>query len=41
MSEPKKLKLDVESAKEVALEEIEKEIFTDKEVENFLKILTI
>ena len=41
MSEPKKLKLDIDSAKEVALEEIEKELFTDKEVENFLKILSI
>ena len=41
MSEPEKLELDIDSAKEVALEEIEKNLFTDKEVENFLKILSI
>ena len=39
MSSPKKLKLDVESAKKVALEELNDCYFEDREVENFLKVL--
>ena len=41
MSSPKKLKLDVESARKLTLEGLNEQYFTDKEVENFLKILGI
>ena len=41
MNSPKKLKLDVEAAKKVALEELDACYFENREVENLLKILVI